>query len=327
MPHQSSKTVLMQPAVGSEKLLIDHALQSKSWLETARMQFIQMTHVGKPYKGVSLKDGHKKPGSGAEKDMYAPSARAFAKASEKAVKFKANAKDGYRYIKDMIRCSIQYENCAEMARALEALYHDRTTHRIFRVVEAKDHVDVPKPGLYSDVNLIVVCPENHHLCEVQLHFREMLAAKDRDGHKLYNAYRAADGTLNGKGAKTVRGKATITQGSFGGPSSYNKQAAAEKRALMNRYSAKTAMQQNKVYGNPRMAIEQDKDKRALLSWVKKLGAAGDKETLRYLSEIEAPLRLQKIKTKLGFATGRQGGGRNVLNKKKVGRHLAHLSPE
>lgn len=322
-----AKTVLMQPAVGSEKLLIDHAVQCKRWLEAARKRFIQMTGVGKPYKAVSLKDGHKKPKEGAEQDMYAPSARAFVKASEKAAKYKANAEDGYRYIKDMIRCSIQYENCGEMARALQALYKDRTVHNIFRIVEAKDHVDVPKPGLYSDVNLIVVCPENYHLCEVQLHFREMLAAKDKDGHKLYNRYRAADGTLNGKGANVVRGKATVTHGSFGGPATYDKQVAAEKRALMNRYSAQTAMGQDKVYGNPRKAINRDHDKQALLSWVRKLGAAGDKETLKYLDEVESPLRLKKIKQKLGFVTGRQGGGRNVLNKKKVGQHLAHMKPE
>ncbi|MEM7234278.1 MAG: hypothetical protein AAF517_19020 [Planctomycetota bacterium] len=165
---------LQQPNVGSLEALLDQAKASRPWFE-AKVRAFATASGGVP-GSVGLK---------ADKQNQAkPSARAFQKAREKGAQNK-NPQGGYRYIKDMIRTSVSYANCGEVIKAL------RDVQAHFFVVEAKDHFTQPKPGGYVDLNLIVENPQNGHLCELQIHFDNMLHSKHEGGHAAYRLERNA----------------------------------------------------------------------------------------------------------------------------------------
>lgn len=137
-----------------------------------------------------------------------PSARAIQKALEKGG---ANGSDdGHIFIKDMVRTSVSFPDCASAAYGL------RVARQLFTIVEAKDHFTQPKPGGYVDLNLIVVNPNNKHLCELQFHFESMLGAKHDGGHAAYKKERDASHGRSirdmGSGAAMGRAQRAIWQG-------------------------------------------------------------------------------------------------------------------
>ena len=160
---------LMQPAVGSLEKLLDLAYASKPWFE-AQVRNFTARSFGRP-GGLGLKCDKEQPSK--------PSQRAYAKAREK------DATEGYRFIKDMIRASVSYHSCAEISMAIPILA------KVFTVVEVKDHIRKPASGGYADLNTIVVDPDTGLLCELQIHFDQLLAAKSGGGHTAYNAQRDA----------------------------------------------------------------------------------------------------------------------------------------
>ena len=160
---------LRQRDSGSIEEMLKEASKCVDWFNK-RIALFGADTGGKVYKhGASMKqDKHSA--------SLKPSARAYQKAQEKG---------DYRYIKDMIRATVSYPDCASVAAAIDRLYKDCSKTlkncKYFKIVEVKSSVDVPKAANYADINMIFVCPVNHHLCELQIHFDKMLAAKDGSG--------------------------------------------------------------------------------------------------------------------------------------------------
>lgn len=164
---------LMQRDLGSLQALFDQAKESQTWFVAQVKQFAAESE-GKFDGLANFKEDKNDPG--------VPSARAYEKAQEKGVAHK-NPEKGYRYVKDLIRVSVVYKGCTGVTVALEKIPD------YFHVVEAKDHFTSPKPSRYADFNIIVQHPENCHLCELQIHFDSMLAAKKAGGHEAYRRQR------------------------------------------------------------------------------------------------------------------------------------------
>ena len=169
-------------------------------------------------------------------DKVSPSARAYQKAKEKG---------DYRYIKDVIRASVAFGDCRAVIRALELL--KLCMH--FTPVEVKNNTESLKGAGYADINIIVVNPENGHLCELQIHFEEMLAAKSDGGHQAYNVERAA---LAGKSISQVYAAqphmASAT--SYGGGWVQNKNYVDAKRARMGGRRVYGKAIQNLMHSDP-----------------------------------------------------------------------------
>lgn len=213
---------LRQRDVGSIEELLRQANDCVSWFNQRIALFASDTN-GTVYKhGSSMKCDK---GSQSLK----PSARAYQK---------ANQKGDYRYIKDMIRATVYYKDCASVAAALEKLYNNCAksleTCRYFKIVEVKSSVDVPKPASYADINLIFICPKNRHLCELQIHFEKMLAAKD--GTRVYGKTKSGKDIV-GKYGKRLKEMGKHSAMRKSGHDHYNVQRAACKGQHINKVRA------------------------------------------------------------------------------------------
>ncbi|MEL6104420.1 MAG: hypothetical protein AAFU85_00225 [Planctomycetota bacterium] len=242
---------LKQHDCGSLENLLDIAEDSKDWFN-AQIRVFAAAAKGRVYHGgastkrekfehekkdangarvnvarskmLSRSKAQRQLGTGGDfkkslSDKVVPSARAYQKAAEKG---------DYRFIKDVIRASVVFPDCRSVIRALDLL--KQCSH--FTPVEVKNNTESLKGAGYADINIIVVNPENGHLCELQLHFEDMLAAKSGGGHKAYNVERSA---LKGKSIGQVYAAqphmASAT--SFGGGWVQNKDYVNAKTARMS----------------------------------------------------------------------------------------------
>lgn len=272
-------TKLRQRDVGSIEQMLTEASKCVDWFNK-RIALFAADTGGKVYKhGASMKQDKVSA-------SLKPSARAYQKAQEKG---------DYRYIKDMIRATVSYSDCGSVAAAIDRLYKDCSKTlkncRYFKIVEVKSSVDVPKAANYADINMIFVCPVNDHLCELQIHFDKMLAAKDgsgthnkalkqmgkhsaarKSGHDHYNVQRAAS---QGQHINKVRGQQGHFQSatSFGGGWVQNKQYAQAFRALKSGQA---------TYSLAHAQIRQDPGKKEMLRKLQLVKGLAKQNAAKYM---------------------------------------------
>ena len=248
---------LKQPYVSDLQALLDEAKASKPWFD--RMAKLFASRTGGHGGDASCKENKEKPG--------VPSDRAIQKAKEKSQQ-NGNDPDGHLYIKDMIRTSVMYADCGEVADALQQVT------RFFDPVEAKDHFTKPKAGGYVDLNIIVVHPQRHHLCELQIHFDTMHTAKKHGGgHKAYKAER------NATQGSSIKGMVKPQQESFLQPSMEDrKQRARAMRAIWKGQHA---------YAEARKGLHVDDDKNRMMTEFHRLDVLARKNAKSFMSKREA----------------------------------------
>jgi len=86
---------------------------------------------------------------------------------------------------DISRSSIEFENVAALRKGLADLEQRGI------VVRMKDRFSSPTAGGYRDI-MLNVRMSNGHICEVQLHLKQILAVKGGPGHKIYEEMRAIE---------------------------------------------------------------------------------------------------------------------------------------
>ncbi len=303
-PQGDGMPKLMQHDYGNLQNLLDIAEETKEWFNLRIKLFANATqghvfhggastkrekfahevkdHSGKRVqisrsKQLSRNKGQKNLGMSRKgglraglDDKVVPSARAKQKAVEKG---------DYRYIKDVIRASVVYEDCAGAIQALQMLRRDGVgnNNRFFKPVEVKNNTESFKAAGYADINIIVVCPENQHLCELQLHFESMMNKKSHGGHQAYNIEREA---LKGKSLSQVNHENPHMRQatSFGGGWVQNKNVALAKRARMNGRA---------VYGSAIQSLLTDPDYNRMQQRVRALVALAKQNAAEFMAGVAA----------------------------------------
>jgi hypothetical protein len=128
---------------------------------------------------------HPKPGTAAAwiHEAISPGLKGKERAREKV----RNDYDGdCSNLKDLVRFTLEFENCKQMLIGLRRL------RLLFTVVTLKNKYANPTPMGYRDLNLCLEVPisnGNKHICEVQLNLTSMLRAKDQT-HEQYEVARS-----------------------------------------------------------------------------------------------------------------------------------------
>jgi hypothetical protein len=94
---------------------------------------------------------------------------------------------------DLARASIEYEKMDDLTKGLAEL------QKRFPSVRVKDRFAKPTEAGYRDILVNVKAP-NGHVCEVQLHLKQILEVKGGAGHKIYEEVR----TIQANAAKAGR---------------------------------------------------------------------------------------------------------------------------
>lgn len=88
-------------------------------------------------------------------------------------------------IMDLARASLEFEKMSDLKKALAAI------EASVEIVRKKDRFEKPLPSGYRDV-LLNVKTSNGHVCELQLHLKQILEVKNGPGHALYEEIRAIE---------------------------------------------------------------------------------------------------------------------------------------
>ncbi|MBI4700706.1 MAG: type VI secretion system tip protein VgrG [Deltaproteobacteria bacterium] len=87
---------------------------------------------------------------------------------------------------DVSRASIVFESMDDIYAAKEKIAGK------YKIVREKDRFKKPLPGGYRDILLNVQMPPDGHVCEVQLHSKQILEVKNGEGHKIYEETRGLE---------------------------------------------------------------------------------------------------------------------------------------
>lgn len=100
----------------------------------------------------------------------------------------------HRGINDIARVTVVCKNMQEVGYALHALLQS------YQVAEIYDRFRNPLPTAYRDAR-VVLCSDDGHFCEVQIHLRDLWEAKKNEGDAIYARMRELIGKKELSGEK------------------------------------------------------------------------------------------------------------------------------
>jgi hypothetical protein len=130
-----------------------------------------------------------------------PSLKGRARAMEK---IEADYKGDASRLFDICRSTIEYGSIVDLYHGLEAIAHQ------LKIIRLKDRFARPLENGYRDI-LMNVRMANRHICEIQLHLKQIRAVKE-DEHKRYEVTRSIEATAKREQRElTADEKATIAK--------------------------------------------------------------------------------------------------------------------
>jgi hypothetical protein len=133
--------------------------------------------------------------------VFPPSLKGRERATEK---IEAEYHGDASRIFDLCRSTIEYESIGDLYHGLDSIAHE------LHVIRLKDRFAHPLESGYRDI-LMNVRMTNGHVCEIQLHLRQILAVKERE-HKLYEVTRSLEATAKRENRElTAEEAATIAK--------------------------------------------------------------------------------------------------------------------